>query len=731
MRSKQAVVSFRSEIEALEALSQRLKTSENLADKISILEKQPSVAGFLASAPLLASMIQQLDLNAQYVVKSLLSIGQGPIVFRNFESLEGRNEEWDLLLQQLLEIEKFYEDQSGIIGYQIELLKLLERREESHLDDTVRYERPPGFNLSDDRKEVREVVRWGIEKMGLMGEMYPVGGAGDRLHLQDEETGEFLPAAELLFCGRTLFELLIRDLYGREFLYYKLFGKQLTTPVAIMTSHEKNNHQRILELCAANEWFDRPQTSYRFFIQPLVPMVTAEGEWVVCSPMRLVLKPGGHGVIWKAAAESGIFEWFEKQQKKKILVRQINNPIAGIDTGLLALSGLGCHQNKDFGFASCERLLNAAEGMDVLREVQHGSEYEYVITNVEYTEFKKHGIEDSPVEKGSPYSRFPANTNILFGDLSAIKKAISVCAIPGMLINMKTRVSCHTEHGPVEKFAGRLESTMQNIADVMVDRRPKKLAAEDGMDLRTFLTYNKRRKTISVTKQAYEEGRPMHGTPEGCFYDLLDNYRDLLVNACQMTLPAEQDESDYLANGPDCLVLFHPALGVLYSVISQKIHGGQLAKGSEFILEISEADIKNLDLDGSLIIEAESIMGKKDAGGSLRFQSSYCGKCTLVNVTVRNQGRERTPGKNAWQCQHDRKEALRITLHGNAEFFAEDVLLEGDVHFEVPEGHRLVVYQQGDEIAWHFEKINRATWHWEYVFAEDGTICLEKVKSSI
>ena len=45
-----------------------------------------------------------------------------------------------------------------------------------------------------------------------LGEIYPLGGAADRLGLVDPETGECLPAAMLTHCGRTLLEGLIRDL---------------------------------------------------------------------------------------------------------------------------------------------------------------------------------------------------------------------------------------------------------------------------------------------------------------------------------------------------------------------------------------------------------------------------------------------------------------------------------------------------------------------------------------
>lgn len=714
------------QIQALESLSNTLQSLSSFKEKLDHLDKTNEVLSFLKSTPLLSEQVKLLDVPGQYVIKALLAIGQGPVVFQDLKSVKNFKESLDILVKQLLEIERFYNSNGGIVGYQLMILKLLNNREECHLKETINYEMPPGLDLSKESSEVAEAVRWGIDHMRLMGEMYPVGGAGDRLSLKDEVAGELLPAAQLLFCGKTLLELLIRDLYGREFLYYKLFDKQLVTPLAIMTSHEKKNHQRILELCEANEWFGRPRESYRFFIQPLVPMVTTEGEWAVCSPMHLVLKPGGHGVIWKAALDEGIFDWFEGLQKKKVLVRQINNPMAGIDSGLLALTGIGCKKNKDFGFASCRRLVAASEGMDVLREVKHADGYEYGITNIEYTEFKQCGIKDSPVEPGSPYSRFPANTNILFGDLHAIKKAVGVCSIPGMLINMKSRVACHSPNGPVEKFAGRLESTMQNIADFMTDKSPKKLSDAEVRELKTFLTYNERRKTISVTKQSYDPGKSLVDTPEGCFYDLMKNYRDVLINYCRMNLPHEQDEGDYLANGPDCLVLFHPALGGLYPVIGQKIRGGKLFKGAEWVMEIAEAEIVNLDLDGSLVVEAESVMGKRDGFGALTFDSEQCGKCTLINVKVRNQGRERSSGKGAWKCQTVRKEALRISLHGNAEFFAEDVELEGDVHFDVPEGHRLVVYQQGKEIAWHFEQIANPTWKWDYFFDDNGKISLEK-----
>ncbi len=57
------------------------------------------------------------------------------------------------------------------------------------------------------------------------------------------------------------------------------------------------------------------------------------------------------------------------QGRKAALVRQISNPMAGMDTTLLALAGCGySRRNSAFGFMSCDRTIGAAEGCNVLQE---------------------------------------------------------------------------------------------------------------------------------------------------------------------------------------------------------------------------------------------------------------------------------------------------------------------------------------------------------------------------
>ncbi len=721
-------LSLLEQIKSLEPLVEKLTKETDKRKKLKILDDDLVVRNNLMDQSFLELYFKNTSLEGEIALKSILALGQGLLVFQKLEEYDPSSEEFLSFLETLILIENFYDVIGGIVGYHCTVLKaiLKQETENGSLPISVQYLKPQGLDLRQDSSEVRKAVRWGIENFPKIAEIFPVGGAGDRLDLHDEKTGEALPAAALLFCKRTLLEGLFRDLQGHEYLHYKLCNQKIMTPVAMMTSHEKNNHHHILNICEQNQWFGRPKESFRFFVQPLVPMITKEGNWAIQAPLKLVLKPGGHGVIWKLAEDNHIFSWLESEQRAKAIVRQINNPVASVDYGILALVGLGCQHDKAFGFASCYRLLNTAEGMNVLVERKRDHSFDYCISNIEYTDFNHKGIKDLPVEPGSKYSQFPANTNILFVDLEEVRRAIKQSPLPGMLINMKTEVTTLDSKGNTQVvLAARLESTMQNIADSIVDTFDHRLNEGEQQELKTFLTYNDRRKTISVTKKSHALGKTILETPVGCFFEYLENQYDLLSNCCGMQIPSLGSEEDYLSNGPSFLAFFHPALGPLYSIIAQKIQNGILSYGSELFLEIAEVEIRNLNLEGSLLILADDVVGKRDAEGVIHY-GIESGKCILKNVTVKNAGIDRTAQNEYWKYRIERKESLTIVLRGNAEFVAEDIHFFGDYYIEVPDGSRIIARQNKEKVFFDIEKIQDPSWHWHYAFDNEDHIVLEK-----
>lgn len=716
---------LKEQVKYLTNLMQELLPKNSLAEKIETLQSEYLVETSLTSDNLICSYYSDLSLIEQEVVCCVAVIAQAPIVFQiphHFSDTQGLIKK---LLDQLITIHKFYRDIGGLIGYHLKIIQLLIEKESKNYQKKNFYH-PNGIHINQKTPIIDQMVIEGIKNLPKIGALFPIGGAGDRLDLKDETTGLPLPTAKLNFLGRPLLSGLIRDLQAKEYLYYKLFDKQVYTPIAMMTSEAKSNHQFITRIGEENHWYFRPKQSFFSFIQPLAPVITENGNWSLKSPLQLYLKPSGHGVIWKIAREKGVFQWFKSLNRSKLLIRQINNPIAGVDNGILAFLGLGSSQNKAFGFASCNRLVNSAEGVNILSETLKGKTYHYAISNIEYTDFEKNGIRDEPETPNKPYSIYPSNTNILFADIEAVEKATALCTIPGMLVNMKSLVPFINKEGErSEVHGGRLESTMQNIADYITDTCPEKMDPENASCLKTFVTYNDRNKTISVTKRTYEPGKPLNETPEGCYYVTLQNNHALLEKECHFILPDLDKPETFIKEGPRFHFLYHPGLGPLYSIIKQKLRRGYIEERSELQLEISTVDIENLDLKGSLLIKAKQPLGHLNPDQFLQY-SQRTGKCTLKNVRIENSGIDYKEHNCFWKNQIYRKEALEILLDENSEFEAIDVIFKGNFKIAVPKNTKMTAKMEGDHVQFEWTSIKKHTWDWKYSITKSNLIHLER-----
>lgn len=697
--------------------------------KLEFLLIQKKVIDFFNNNPELRKINDTLPCLQQIVFCSLIFLGQAERLLKTFSNKEAAAR-LRTLIDQLHPVESFYRGIGGIIGYHGKTLKLILEKAEKEKENVskISFRKAFGLDLSLDKKLVELAVIEGLKKQEMMAEVYPIGGAGDRLGLISDE-GMPLPAAKLPFLNRTLLEGLIRDLQAKEYLYFKLFSKQSITPIALMTSYEKDNYRFIQKICEDNKWFGRGSENFKIFIQPLVPVITTDGYWKLKNPFDVVFKPGGHGMIWKLAEEEKVFDWFRKKGRRKGLIRQINNPLAGVDNAILAFCGWGLKKDKGFGFLSCERLVGSAEGVLVLAEEEKDQEFHYRITNLEYTDFERFGFKDISVSKDDNYSYYPSNTNILFFDIDKIERVIPKEPIPGLLVNIKNE----QEFDPVdatfkEKGCARLESTMQNIADSMVNTFDFKLQDEETEEkLDTFIVYNERAKTISVTKRSFAKEKSHFETPHGAYYDLNLANLNLLKNHCRFEGIIRPEINDYLENGLDQIFCYHPAMGPLYSIIEKKIRGGSFKKNAELQLDIAEVDIEGLCLDGSIVIDAISPMGHLDK--DTLIYSHKGAKVELINVSVKNKGRAKEQKNALWKNNPDRIECLKITLIGNAEFFAENIEFVGSFDIVVPNETRAIATKEKNEIKISYESIKDPSWYWKYDII-DNQIIIKKIKNT-
>ncbi|KAG1679276.1 hypothetical protein FOA52_009306 [Chlamydomonas sp. UWO 241] len=659
-----------------EALRRALDACVSYTEKVATLRSVDTVDAFLASPShaAVAAVVESMQMEDQYVLLVLPALGQEHVL----TTIDSDAPTADLrarlskMAEALKRVDLFYDSIGGVCGYQLKSLQLIaagmEELRSSQATACISSETPAEVKApqktflvpkavdlaaEDGREVARAATLRGLRAMPTMAEIYPVGGAGDRLGLIDEVTGESLPAAMLPYCGRTMLEGLLRDLQAREHLYYRLTGVQLTTPVAIMTSDAKGNNARIVGSLERAGWFGRGKGAFRTFRQPMVPVISVDsGRWLLSGELVPMMKPGGHGAIWKLMKDEGVFDWLDSQSRSAALVRQISNPMAGMDTTLLALAGEGASRRASFGFMSCDRHVGAAEGVNVLQESRvavtspdgtpAGHRYAYNLTNIEYTEFDRLGITDCAAE-GAPgaaqLSVFPANTNVLYVGLpaaasivqSAVESGSSERLMPGLIFNLKKKVA-YTDPLTGEETAvraGRMESTMQNIADFFVDEFDAPLSpSEARAQLSTFLVYNHRRKVTSSAKKKREpRSTKISQTPDGSFYDLMRNAWHLLQLCGVQTMPELGSVEQYLARGPGFICLYHPALGPVWEVIAQKISGGALHQGSEMVLEVAEARLRNVDVRGSLLVRARAVVGHTargaDSGSHRRTHSPH------------------------------------------------------------------------------------------------------------
>ncbi len=761
--------------EHIRILVYELGDMKSYASKLDILLRREAVGAFLgqgvgrqvnAVVQAYAAKDNEEDYRRAYCLVCLLEIGQKHVLCG---LVEGRlvNGAYQAALEQLacsLEgVEEFYDSIGGIAGYQMTALGIMLETDAGEVADgrgnAVEMLVPEGLDIRSE--EAKSSILEGIKAMDRIAEIYPLGGAGDRLGLQCEETGDSLPTAVLPYCGRSLLEHLVRDVQGREYLHFRLFGghngvggglhegksvPRRRTPIAVMTSMAKGNHNRVMQLFQANNWFGRGSESFKMFQQPMVPMVRAEdGRWALGGPCEVVMKPGGHGVIWKLMLDNGVFDWLEECNARSAIVRQISNPMAGQDSTLLALSGAGVLGDKAFGFASCERVVGAAEGMNVmLRETDTTGKTTCRISNVEYTEFTKHGIEDKAVD-GSNHSLFPANTNVLYLGLEHVKRKVeqsvregtTEAILPGMILNLNKSIGNVNVETGIEECApaGRLECTMQNLADcfkvdatILDDARASGESNDQdlGHALETFLVYGPRSKVTSSAKRKRAPGSlKIHQTPDGSFYDLQKNAKAML-EGCGMSVPDVGSVAEYLERGPGFICLFHPALGPLWDVVAQKIAGGRLHAGAEIQLEIAEASLTNVNVDGSLLVIADAVMGVPSDDGTLEYSSDTCARIMLEDVTVQNAGIDyKNPHNVFWRHRVKRHEACRIELLGRSEFDAAGVVLKGNQKFVVPDGHRMTVRATEDAARLDItvEPLDIVpTWSYHYMLASENGV---------
>lgn len=623
----------------------------NLQEKnfIQFIQKK-DLGSFLETVRLKTPSIHipdDLTLDQEYLIRLLYLSGQHHFLQR-FSEIPDK----DKFFLKLQEIDAFYFEKGGILGYQ----KLIEEQLQQKNKNESQVFCPIFLNITQKNEEIAKYIDAGLELLPKFCEIYVVGGAADRLGFFHPDTKEPLPAASFLFMGKPLLEHLIDDLNAREYLYYKKYQKKISVPICLMTADEKNNFNRIKTLLEEKKYFGRPKNSFIFIRQPMVPVVDSKGNWIWDDKEILALKPSGHGALWTACLKQNIYAELKKRGCEYALVRQINNPIIGVDYNLLAFMGAGVLKNKSFGFFVTKRIKGNPEGAVVYTKVKNQENEFKVVTNVEYCQL---GNEDISEE-------FPANTNLLFANLNDILHAVEKVPYPGTLLNFKSN-----QQNPT----ARLELTMQNIAEGFLDPMLDCLQEHQSV----FLVMQERSKAISTIKKLKNDLKEQNETPLKAFYDYHRMTEQMLIKNCFSKVPKEIENFEEFIKNPNFFFFYHKMLGPLFDEIAKKIQYLVIKQHAYIDIQLAECKLNEVTIEGALIIESSESIEQ------IPQQLQPC--CFLENVTVNNLGVDLLKWSPFLQKGTSFQEVLKITLSKNSRFFAKNRVFTANKTYVVPENY--------------------------------------------
>lgn len=666
-------------------LVRQFSDCSNMQEKMRSISALKEVEDAFSSYPAVRQFVSSQGEYETYCLGLLVLLEQFSPIMSGISSVEQPLPLIQCLVSSLIACERFYERMGGLLWYYRETLRLIEEQRNGVVSEeyhSTEYREPPFYDFRQENSYA-SLLEEGLKELLHTSEVYTVGGAGERLGLVDPATKEPLPVAHLNFLGRSLLEHLFRDLEAREYMYEARYQAPLYVPVILMTSEEQGNDKKIEKMLEHNGYFKRPPECVVRVIQPSVPLIDLSGNFALKGPLTLSMKPGGHGALWHLMQERGVFSWLEQKHIQHLIIRQINNPIGGIDSALLALVGVGASQKKLFGFASCPRQEGAAEGLNVLKVWQKGS-YKAALSNLEYTAF------DAIFKKDPEFFRrqtFFANTNLLYANVQAMKALSPEAVAPGAIVNMKSDFSLFEGGHMVRKKACRLESTMQNIADELTASFEEKRAIGRD-DLPVFLNVHERIKLFSVTKRCFTSPENPLETPEYCLYDWYKMTRLLLKETGAADIPEEQTFAQFFQEGPNLTFLFHPALGPLWSHIGEKLTGLSLSPYSLLELELAEASLASFHLEGAFCIKSSFPCGVKGKPESIP-------RVLCSQVSVVNKGVDRPLAlKEMLQGSITYREKVEFILEEGSNLHINQVEFEGPFFFHVPAYTHVCIEQE-------------------------------------
>ena len=367
-------------------------------------------------------------------------------------------------------------------------------------------------------------------------------------------------------------------------------------PLAIMTSED--THAMTLDLLERNNYFGASKEQVTLMKQEKVPCLTDNDAHLALKdddPYRLALKPHGHGDVHALLHTSGLLsKWLSEGKKWVVFFQDTNSLVFRVIPGALGVS-----KSMNFEFNSLCVPRKAKEAVGAISLLTHKDGRKMTI-NVEYNQLdpllRATTNPDGDVNDATGFSPFPGNINQLIVSLpeyaAQLKKtggAIEEFVNPKYKDDTKTAFKSPT----------RLECMMQDY--------PKSLGTKSRVGFTVFanwIGYSPVKNSPADGLAKFNANGPTHTATSGEFefYESCAN----LLRLAGADVPAAGIDTEFngmkLPMGPR--VVLGPDVATTFEELKSKIGKVKMGAKSTLIVEGSGVTLKNVEIDGTLVIKA-------------------------------------------------------------------------------------------------------------------------------
>jgi len=426
------------------------------------------------------------------------------------------------------------------------------------------------------------------------------GGLGERLGY----SGIKLSLETNLLTNKSYLEIYVKYIQAMQHMAEVKSGEEnVRIPLVIMTSGDTDPLTR--KLLEDNDNFGMDPGQIQIVCQDKVAALkdsiaglSMKNKWTIET------KPHGHGDVHHLLYREGHIDQWEKEGRKHVIFLQDTNAL--VINSILPTLGVSIKKNFDMNSICIPRLAGEAAG--AIASLEHKTDPEKsLVINVEYNQLdpllKTQGDCKGDVpDPDTGLSPFPGNANNIVISLEAYAKTLrgEDQGVVVEFVNPKYKDETRTDF----KKATRLECMMQDIPKLF----QKELGSEVNIGFTTFdrwFTFSPAKNSLESGIDAVESGNIAPGTMSSAESDkYVQNQRKLRHAGMDVDVTEEKDlvEVGGIPVTPGPRVIICPAFAITQEEVVNKIHGGKISKRSSLVLEGQGLTVKNLDLDGALVV---------------------------------------------------------------------------------------------------------------------------------